>query len=95
MAADAAITQDLAHQLRVPESAADYRDIIESLPELVRTQAECLQALVEDLSGRGGPGVQGTVSSLHELADALQGAIDPAEQAALAFGEEAGFWLGG
>ena len=95
MAADAAITQDLAHQLRVPESAADYRDIIESLPELVRTQAQCLQALVEDLSARGGPGVQDTVGSLHELAEALGSAVDPAEQAALSFAEEADFWLGG
>lgn len=95
MAADAAVTQELAHQLRVPESAADYRDIIESLPDLMRTQGECLTALAEDLSNRGGAGVQDTVGSLHELSAALGSATESAEQAALAFGEEAEFWLGG
>jgi hypothetical protein len=95
MVADAAVTQDLAQELRVPESAAAYRDVIESLPELVRTQATCLSALAEDLDERGGPGLQRTVASMHELADAMEAAVDPAEQAALVFAEEADFWLGG
>jgi hypothetical protein len=95
MTAEAAVTQELAHELRIPESAAAYRDVIESLPELMRTQATCLTALAEDLSERAGPGLQETVAAMHELANAVEGAVDPAEQAALAFAQEADFWLSG
>jgi hypothetical protein len=93
--AEAAVTQDLANELRVPENAHGYRDIIESLPELVRTQAECLNTLAEDLSERGGPAVEQTVGYLHDLAKALGEAVEPAELAALKFPEEAEFWFSG
>jgi hypothetical protein len=95
MTAEAAITQDLARELSIPESAAGWRDIIESLPELVRTQAQALSALADALDEQAGPGLEATVGQMKELAEIMGNAVDPAEQAAVAFGEEAGFWLGG
>jgi hypothetical protein len=93
MAYEAAVVQDLASELRTPESAAEWRDIIETLPGLHQMLAERYHALGEALSEQGGPSVQGTVAALHELAQAA--GADAAEQVALAFSDEAAFWLGG
>jgi hypothetical protein len=95
MTSESAIAQELEHELRTPESSAEYADIIEALPELWRVLAERFPALAEDLSNRAGPAVESTVAALHDLATASQAGVEAAEQAALAFGEESSFWRGG
>ena len=93
MADEAALVEDLANELRVPDGFAGFRDIIETLPELHRMLAERYLALAEALSEQAGAAVMATVSALHELAGGC--GVDGAEQVALAFDDESRFWRGG
>jgi hypothetical protein len=91
---EGALAQDLEHELRDPEDAGVFADLIEGLPEIFRVLAERLPALAENLSEQAGPTVTKTVAALHDMGSAAQAGLTAAEQAALDFAEESAFWRG-
>lgn len=84
---------ELAQAPFIPLTPQALRELIEGFPEFWRLLAEHLRSLAGYADGEL-PGLTGTAEGIADMAAAAGAAQDAAEQAALAFAQEAEFWLG-